>query len=99
MRCTLWGEMPADRIVVEGKVQGVGFRAFTVRRAALFGIAGRVWNRADGAVEIFAIHPEDGTLEAFALSLETGPGKVRAVHRERAEELGIEPLGFSVAAG
>ena len=86
------------RIVVEGEVQGVGFHAFVVRRAALFGIAGRVWNRSDGNVEVFAVYPEKGTLQAFARALESGPGKVRAVEGVPAEEPEIEPLGFSIAA-
>ena len=80
-------------------MQGVGFRAFVVRRAALFGVAGRVWNRADGAVEAFAVYPEAGTLTAFATALESGPGKVRSVRSEAAAEPEIEPLGFSIAAG
>lgn len=80
-------------------MQGVGFRMFVCRRAALFGVAGRVWNRADGVVEALAVHPEPGTLEAFARSLETGPGKVRAVRSEPAEEPEIEPAGFSIAPG
>ena len=89
--------MPAIRVEIEGRVQGVGFRAFVCRRAALFGVSGRVWNRADGTVEALAVHPEPGTLEAFAHALETGPGKVRAVRTESALEPEIEPMGFSIA--
>ena len=89
--------MPAIKVEVEGRVQGVGFRAFVCRRAALFGVAGRVWNRADGAVEALAVHPEPGTLQAFAASLETGPGKVRAVRASPEEEPETEPMGFSIA--
>ncbi len=89
--------MPAIRIEVEGRVQGVGFRAFVCRRAALFGVGGSVWNRSDGMVEIFAVYPEQGTLDAFAGSLESGPGKVRAVRTFAAEEPAIEPLGFSTS--
>lgn len=82
---------------MEGRVQGVGFRMFVCRRAALFGVSGRVWNRSDGAVEALATHPEPGTLEAFANSLETGPGRVRAVRSEPTVEPEIEPMGFSIA--
>ena len=39
------------RLVFRGHVQGVGFRYFVLREAERFGIAGRVWNRPDGAVE------------------------------------------------
>lgn len=89
--------MPAVRISVQGRVQGVGFRAFVCRRASLFGVSGCVWNRSDGSVESLAVHPETGTLEAFAHALESGPGKVRAVHVEPVPEPDIEPLGFSIA--
>ena len=90
--------MPAVRIRVEGRVQGVGFRAFVCRRAALFGVSGRVWNRADGDVEAFAVHPERGVLEAFAESLRTGPGKVLSIVPAPAEEPEIEPMGFRIAS-
>ena len=36
------------RIVVRGKVQGVGFRAFTQARALVHGVRGWVRNRSDG---------------------------------------------------
>jgi acylphosphatase len=49
---------PARKCVqvrVEGRVQGVGFRAWTVRRAVDRGLDGWVANRPDGSVEaIFA---------------------------------------------
>ena len=89
--------MPAIRIEIEGRVQGVGFRAFVCRRAALFGVSGRVWNRSDGVVEAMAVHPEPGTLEAFANALESGPGKVRFVRSSPVAEPEIEPMGFSIA--
>ena len=39
------------RVRVEGKVQGVGFRAFAVRQAGALNLKGWVRNRADGAME------------------------------------------------
>jgi acylphosphatase len=41
-------------IIVTGEVQGVGFRMFTVRRAAELNITGWVRNLEDGSVEILA---------------------------------------------
>lgn len=68
--------MPVIRIIVEGEVQGVGFRAF-VRRAALpRGVTGRVWNRADGAVEIIAAHRDEAVLAIFRMGIRHGPGRV-----------------------
>ncbi len=58
--------------LVNGKVQGVGFRAFTVYHAKQKGIAGWVRNRQDGKVEVEAEGPKP-VLEAFLKVLEQGP--------------------------
>jgi acylphosphatase len=39
------------RLVVSGRVQGVGYRAFLTREARAAGVAGWVRNRRDGTVE------------------------------------------------
>ncbi|HAM03686.1 MAG TPA: acylphosphatase [Acidimicrobiaceae bacterium] len=39
------------RVVVAGRVHGVGFRASCARRAQVLGVAGSVSNRPDGTVE------------------------------------------------
>ncbi len=57
------------RVVVEGFVQGVGYRDF-VRRAALrLGVSGWVHNRADGSVEALVAGP--------AAAIETMLGEMR----------------------
>jgi len=60
------------RFVVRGRVQGVNFRANAEERAARLGITGRVWNRADGAVEVVA-EGDEGSLRALAEWLREGP--------------------------
>jgi acylphosphatase len=62
----------ARRVIVEGFVQGVGYRDF-VRRAALrLGVSGWVRNRADGTVEaLISAAPEK--LEAMLAAMRDGP--------------------------
>jgi acylphosphatase len=76
---------------IEGRVQGVGYRWWTVGQAERLGLAGWARNRADGSVEILAI----GAVEAIA-ALEAacaeGPpaAQVAAVRRSPAEDDGSE---------
>jgi acylphosphatase len=69
----------AVRVVVTGKVQGVGFRNYVCMRAPSFGVVGRVWNRADGAVEMEAQSENAQVLNEFTKSLWAGPGRVDGV--------------------
>jgi acylphosphatase len=62
--------------IVSGRVQGVGFRASTERRAREIGVTGRVRNRMDGTVEVLA-EGAPGQIEALAAWLETGPPMAR----------------------
>ncbi len=60
------------RIVIEGYVQGVGFRWFTVRTARRLGINGWVRNNPDGTVEAVAEGDADSIRE-FIGALRQGP--------------------------
>ncbi|MEM1578135.1 MAG: acylphosphatase [Archaeoglobaceae archaeon] len=64
--------MKAVEIYVDGIVQGVGFRYFTLRIARELGIKGFVKNLSDGRVYIYAVGEED-TLEKFVSSVKRGP--------------------------
>jgi acylphosphatase len=65
-------EALARRVIVEGFVQGVGYRDF-VRRAALrLGVSGWVRNRADGTVEALISAAPD-KLEAMLAAMRAGP--------------------------
>jgi acylphosphatase len=54
------------RAVVRGRVQGVGFRAFTREQAEALGLVGQVCNLSDGSVEVVA----EGEREAAERLLE-----------------------------
>ncbi|WP_457092203.1 acylphosphatase [Microvirga sp. P5_D2] len=46
-------------VVIHGRVQGVGFRAWTHHQAELHGLSGWVRNRRDGSVEAVFSGPTD----------------------------------------
>jgi acylphosphatase len=48
-----------ERLIIEGKVQGVWFRESTRREASRLGVFGWVMNRPDGKVEVLAEGPEE----------------------------------------
>ena len=67
--------MSGERTVgvsVKGRVQGVGFRAFTQNQATELGIQGWVVNREDGSVEA-ALHGPGAALGDLIGRLRAGP--------------------------
>lgn len=60
--------------VVDGRVQGVGFRYATWRLAAELGLAGWVRNRPDGSVEVWAQGPSSSLARLTAFLAEGPPG-------------------------
>lgn len=58
-------------IIVEGRVQGVGFRYFAAGLATKHNITGTVRNMENGMVEIYAQGEEDN-LSNFLLAIKTG---------------------------
>jgi acylphosphatase len=77
------------RIVVSGRVQGVGYRYFARAQAQSLGVRGYVRNLADGSVEAVAVGPPDG-VEQFVARLRDGPaaGVVRQCQVTPLEEAG-----------
>ncbi|STO65136.1 acylphosphatase [Haemophilus parahaemolyticus] len=51
--------MITKQFFIFGRVQGVGFRFFTLQEASKLGIKGTVRNRIDGSVEVIAQGTED----------------------------------------
>ena len=89
--------MPARlRLLIAGRVQGVGFRWFACDAAARAGCTGTVRNLPDGRVEVVA-EGEPAALAALEAACRRGPrgGRVDAVQDQRGEAAGEFP-GFAV---
>jgi acylphosphatase len=73
-------ELAAAEIVVEGYVQGVGFRAFVQRRAASLGLSGYAMNLTDGRRVRVHVEGPRGPIEELVQHLEQGPRLARVEH-------------------
>ncbi len=83
-------------IVLHGRVQGVGFRAFVASRAREHGVRGEVRNTPDGAVEI-AAEGDEADLEAFLEDVSRGPTLARVLDVDvRRDEGAARYRGFGI---
>jgi len=78
---------------VTGKVQGVWFRAWTMKQAEGLGLDGWVRNRTDGSVEVLAVGKEE-EVEVFIGLCHEGPPKARVAGVSVEDAKGITPRGF-----
>jgi len=79
------------RLIVHGRVQGVGFRYSLARQAQSRGVAGSAANRPDGAVEV-VLEGEQEAVESLVRWCEEGPRsavveRVEVVSEEQPEGL------------
>ena len=81
--------MAAYRFVVQGRVQGVGYRYFVLRQAQALGVSGFARNRTDGAVEVVA-EGSDEALHDLESRLREGPAFSQVTGLDRAP---ISPRG------
>jgi len=89
--------MAAARFLVEGRVQGVWFRASTREQALALRLRGFAKNLDDGRVEVLAAGDADA-IEALAGWLAHGPPLARVVRVERTQaDEGEVAEGFDVA--
>ncbi|NCC22193.1 MAG: acylphosphatase [Alphaproteobacteria bacterium] len=65
--------MEARRVVISGRVQGVGFRAWAVQEARTLGLTGWVRNLRNGKVEAHIQGPGDKVQQMIA-ACHRGPG-------------------------
>lgn len=83
----------AERLTVQGRVQGVGYRWWTIEAASALNLEGWVRNRRDGSVEILAIGGASA-IDRLHESCRQGPraAVVLAVERYMADDDGS--VGF-----
>lgn len=87
--------MRARRLVVSGRVQGVGFRWFTAEAARQEGLVGWVRNLEDGRVDVLAEGDADA-LARFEWRLWQGPPAARVDDVESEDVLPTGGLGFDL---
>lgn len=86
------------QIVVRGRVQGVGYRAWVKHQAELRRLDGWARNRRDGSVEMLLAGPPDAVSEMVALcgrgplssrveAIDDQPGQPDALNLRRAGEM------------
>ncbi len=63
-------------VIVDGRVQGVGFRFFCVRHAQLRGVTGSVRNLDNGMVEIF-VQGNEENINLFLMDIQKGDKFIR----------------------
>ena len=78
----------AVEVLIEGYVQGVGYRYFAQRRAQDRGLTGYALNLRDGRVKI-RVEGDRETIEAFVRDLETGPPLARV------ERFTVNPMPYT----
>lgn len=72
----------ARRWVVEGRVQGVGFRWYVLRVAQGLGVGGWTRNLPDGSVEVVA-RGEEAALDRLEQALRRGPPGALVINMNR----------------
>ena len=83
------------RVRVKGKVQNVGFRFYTVKKAMEFNISGYVKNETDGSV-YFEAEGEEDALETFLHWCRQGPQWARVDGFELNYQPVMDYSGFQI---
>jgi acylphosphatase len=86
----------ARRLVISGRVQGVGFRYFTQNAAVREGVTGWVQNLPDGRVEAFVEGDEDAVTRVERAIRSGPPGaRIENVYMQDEEAAGTLK-GFTI---
>ena len=88
----------ARRVLVDGRVQGVGFRQACAAEAGRHGVSGWVRNLGDGRVEAVFQGPA-ALVDAMVAWCRRGPSMASVTALEVSDEPPGEHRGFRVAPG
>jgi acylphosphatase len=83
--------MNSKRLIISGRVQGVGYREWMVRKARDLGVSGWVRNRIDGSVEAL-VAGDTAAVEELLRLCRRGPRMAEVVSIE--EDLADPPEYF-----
>lgn len=89
------GDRKSVRVRIEGRVQGVGFRAWVEHRAIAHGLDGWVRNRRDGGVEAVFAGPF-ATVDAMVAECHHGPRASHVLMVRVLDESAAVSQGFTV---
>lgn len=88
-------EQRAVRVRISGRVQGVGFRAWTLGRAEALNLHGWVRNLTDGRVEVLLSGPQAAVQTMIDLFW-SGPPAAHVVDVVVSQAIGLVPTQFDV---
>jgi acylphosphatase len=88
--------MESIHLEISGRVQGVGFRQFVLRKARDLKLAGWVKNRADGNVEVAAAGDRPA-LELLEAAVVAGPPGAQVQHVQRLPTIPADALNSPFA--
>ena len=77
------------RLTITGRVQGVGYRDWTMRTGQSLGVTGWVRNRSDGAVEALVVG-DDRAVGTMIDACRHGPALARV------EDIDVEPVDLDI---
>ena len=83
------------RVIIRGRVQGVGYRAWAETEAVTLGLSGWVRNRRDGTVEAMVAGPQRD-VDAFVARCRSGPRSATVTGIVTEPHAGPQAAGFTV---
>jgi len=83
--------MIARRLIIRGRVQGVGYRDAMIAAARACGVTGWVRNRVDGTVEVLIQGEADAVARAISWC-RRGPAPARVTAIDIAEEVAADSV-------